>query len=58
MDFRNFGILGDIKSQNLPKIIKWLRSYLRGYNESEKPQDVSAYQMKELIADIKGVITG
>ncbi|MGB3402176.1 MAG: alpha/beta hydrolase [Microcoleaceae cyanobacterium] len=31
---------------------------LRGYNESEKPQDVSAYQMKELIADIKGVITG
>jgi pimeloyl-ACP methyl ester carboxylesterase len=31
---------------------------LRGYNDSEKPQAVSAYQMKELIADIKGVIEG
>ncbi len=31
---------------------------LRGYNNSEKPQDVSAYQMKELVADVKGVITG
>ena len=31
---------------------------LRGYNDSEKPQDVSAYQMKELIADVKGVIEG
>ncbi|MGB3536268.1 MAG: alpha/beta hydrolase [Microcoleaceae cyanobacterium] len=31
---------------------------LRGYNHSEKPQDISAYQMKELVADVEGVITG
>ena len=29
---------------------------LRGYNESEKPPQVEAYAMSELIADIKGLI--
>ncbi|MFP4120425.1 alpha/beta fold hydrolase [Coleofasciculus sp.] len=31
---------------------------LRGYNDSEKPKDVSAYQISELVNDIKGVIQG
>lgn len=31
---------------------------LRGYNDSDKPQDKSAYIMDELIEDIKGVIKG
>lgn len=31
---------------------------LRGYNDSDKPQDVSAYQMSELIKDVQGVIQG
>lgn len=31
---------------------------LRGYNESDKPQDVSAYRISELIADVRGVIQG
>lgn len=31
---------------------------LRGYNDSDKPTEQSAYQMSELIEDIKGVITG
>ncbi|UJB70356.1 alpha/beta hydrolase [Acaryochloris sp. 'Moss Beach'] len=31
---------------------------MRGYNESEKPQDVSAYCMSELIKDVQGVIQG
>jgi epoxide hydrolase 4 len=31
---------------------------LRGYNDSDKPAQQSAYQMSELIQDIKGVITG
>ena len=31
---------------------------MRGYNDSDKPEGVSAYQMSEFIADIKGVITG
>jgi pimeloyl-ACP methyl ester carboxylesterase len=30
---------------------------LRGYNDSDKPQAVEAYAMKELIEDVKGVIT-
>lgn len=29
---------------------------MRGYNESDKPQEQTAYAMKELIADIEGVI--
>ncbi len=29
---------------------------LRGYNDSDKPKDVSAYQVRELIQDVKGVI--
>jgi len=29
---------------------------VRGYGESDKPWDISAYAMKELVADIKGVI--
>lgn len=31
---------------------------LRGYNESEKPQQQSAYMMRELIKDVEGVIQG
>ena len=31
---------------------------LRGYNDSDKPQDVDAYVMEELIRDIEGVIKG
>ena len=31
---------------------------LRGYNDSDKPQDKSAYVMDEFIQDIKGVIKG
>ncbi len=31
---------------------------LRGYNESEKPQDVNAYAMTELVKDVEGVIRG
>lgn len=31
---------------------------LRGYNESDKPEGVSAYAMPELVRDIQGVITG
>lgn len=31
---------------------------LRGYNDSDKPAEQSAYQMSEFIQDIKGVITG
>ncbi len=31
---------------------------LRGYNDSDKPKDVSAYQITELVNDIKGVIQG
>lgn len=31
---------------------------LRGYNDSDKPASLSAYQMSEFIQDIKGVITG
>lgn len=31
---------------------------LRGYNDSDKPDRVADYRMSELIADIKGVISG
>lgn len=31
---------------------------LRGYNDSDKPQGIEAYRISELVADIKGVITG
>jgi epoxide hydrolase 4 len=31
---------------------------LRGYNESDKPQEVEAYSILELLKDIKGVIKG
>jgi pimeloyl-ACP methyl ester carboxylesterase len=31
---------------------------LRGYNDSDKPTDVSAYAMPELIKDVQGVISG
>jgi pimeloyl-ACP methyl ester carboxylesterase len=31
---------------------------LRGYNESDKPQEQSAYVMSEFIKDVKGVIQG
>lgn len=31
---------------------------LRGYNQSDKPQNLEAYQMSEFIADIKAVIQG
>lgn len=31
---------------------------LRGYNDSDKPSDRSAYQLSELIQDVKGVIQG
>ena len=30
---------------------------LRGYNDSDKPRDLSAYNMREFIQDIRGVIT-
>jgi epoxide hydrolase 4 len=29
---------------------------LRGYNDSDKPADQSAYVMREFVADVKGVI--
>lgn len=31
---------------------------LRGYNQSDKPQELEAYQISELVADIRGVIRG
>ena len=31
---------------------------LRGYNDSEKPQEMSAYAMTELVKDVKGIIEG
>ena len=31
---------------------------MRGYNDSDKPENLSAYEMSELIADVKGVIDG
>ena len=31
---------------------------MRGYNDSDKPENVSAYQMSELVADVKGTIDG
>ena len=31
---------------------------LRGYNDSDKPEGLSAYQMSEFIEDVRGVITG
>ncbi|HEY9727018.1 MAG TPA: alpha/beta hydrolase [Chroococcales cyanobacterium] len=31
---------------------------LRGYNESDKPQEQSAYTMSELVKDVEGVIQG
>jgi epoxide hydrolase 4 len=31
---------------------------LRGYNDSDKPKDTSAYRMSELIKDVEGVIRG
>lgn len=31
---------------------------LRGYNDSDKPQEKAAYGMRELIKDVKGVIEG
>ncbi|MDY7013354.1 MAG: alpha/beta hydrolase [Cyanobacteriota bacterium] len=31
---------------------------LRGYNESEKPQEIEAYRMQELMRDVEGVISG
>lgn len=31
---------------------------LRGYNESDKPKELSAYSIKELILDVKGLIEG
>jgi pimeloyl-ACP methyl ester carboxylesterase len=31
---------------------------MRGYNESDKPQDVSAYRMDQLAKDIEGVVRG
>ncbi len=31
---------------------------LRGYNDSDKPKDLSAYSMRELIQDVRGVIAG
>jgi epoxide hydrolase 4 len=31
---------------------------LRGYNDSDKPQELEAYKISELVADIKGVISG
>ncbi|MBD2043457.1 alpha/beta fold hydrolase [Microcoleus sp. FACHB-672] len=31
---------------------------LRGYNDSDKPKEQSAYKMAEFIKDVKGIITG
>ena len=31
---------------------------LRGYNDSDKPEGQSAYQMSEFVEDVRGVITG
>ena len=31
---------------------------MRGYNDSDKPEGLSAYEMSELLADVKGVISG
>ncbi|MEL7039337.1 MAG: alpha/beta hydrolase [Cyanobacteria bacterium J06592_8] len=31
---------------------------LRGYNDSDKPQDLSAYNMREFVQDVRGVIMG
>ncbi|KAM3101388.1 alpha/beta fold hydrolase [Phormidesmis sp. 146-12] len=31
---------------------------LRGYNESDKPPELAAYAMSELVADVKGIIEG
>ena len=31
---------------------------MRGYNDSDKPESMFAYEMSELIADVKGVING
>ncbi len=31
---------------------------LRGYNDSDKPQELEAYQISELVEDIKGVVKG
>lgn len=31
---------------------------LRGYNDSDKPEGLAAYEMSELVEDIRGVITG
>ena len=31
---------------------------LRGYNDSDKPEQLEAYQMSEFIEDVRGVITG
>ncbi|MEL6787737.1 MAG: alpha/beta fold hydrolase, partial [Cyanobacteria bacterium J06607_15] len=31
---------------------------LRGYNDSDKPEGLAAYQMSEFIEDVRGIITG
>ena len=31
---------------------------MRGYNDSDKPEGLSSYEISEFIADIKGVIDG
>ena len=31
---------------------------LRGYNDSDKPSDINAYALSELVKDVSGVITG
>ncbi|MBE9044082.1 alpha/beta hydrolase [Pleurocapsales cyanobacterium LEGE 10410] len=31
---------------------------LRGYNDSDKPQELSAYKMSELVEDVRGIISG
>ena len=31
---------------------------LRGYNESDKPVELAAYQMRELLQDVRGIILG
>jgi epoxide hydrolase 4 len=31
---------------------------LRGYNDSDKPSDLQAYQLNELVQDVRGVISG